>query len=100
MDTRISDSKECKRYMQMSAIIGIEAKMNKIPILILEQYKEALSAYRALLDMLDFKMPLAKYPYDANDPSTHKYLDVMVDGRKINREFLRDIPNLTCRYKF
>lgn len=64
------------------------------------RYKEALYSYRVLLDSIGMKMPISKIPYDHKDKETHKFLSVVLSGKRLNgKKFVKDILNPHCKYR-
>lgn len=72
----IRDSIIYKKYVEQCYIAARYAKENLImPDKERINYNNALIDYRIFLDRNEFKMPVAKYPYDPKDKKTWKWLD-------------------------
>lgn len=71
------------------------------PAALSKRYKDVLRCYCDFLDSQGYKMPQAIYPYNKDDLSTHKYLDVKIsaDPKTGRVRFIKDIPNLNYRYR-
>lgn len=89
-------SEEAIEFMAATCEVRRHLKISSLePPMVARRYKIAVDAYRKYLDDLYIIMPAALYPYDKNDLSTHKYLDVKVN----NKKFLCDVINTNWKYR-
>ncbi|HWY33270.1 MAG TPA: hypothetical protein VNX68_01410 [Nitrosopumilaceae archaeon] len=83
MNTIVTRNVTYKNYISASDTIRKYLKLSMCPPADIENiYKVSLLEYRYYLDSIGYKMSLPKYPYNPNDKSTWKYLDIKVYGER------------------
>lgn len=102
--SKIFNSPECKEYeASLRECIKFIKRGEVESSIVKKRYNKALESYRKFLNKNQIILPIALYPYDAENKKTHRFKDIIlkeITDEKGNKStvYVKTVPNCEWIY--